>query len=260
MNGSNAGATAPQGSRERRRRELERRLKNARARLNRAERDVEALEGELSELNEQDSLDLIRSWGGVPDWSVLLQPNRGMCLYMLAGFLLERIGLREPMGVSAATNQFGVTIGVAAKKDPGAAADYVNRIRQSIEMLVPFIRPHEDGLLRFQVAGANIEDCALELRVSPDLATAKLVCLVFGRVVEEIAFDGGLGEALFYIQEMHPGYDVFEDPRDPATAPGDSGEALRAAIEAFVEGARQAGRPVPWATAIAGLEGATVDA
>lgn len=228
--------------RETQRADLKRKLKNAKARLSRAEADVDSLEDELSWLDEQDALDLIRSWRGVPDWSVLLEAERGMSLYKLMDFMLDRLGFRSS-GMWGDTKQVTLHFGIAAKDDPTEAAAYVARIRRTIEQIAPFVLPHGDGLLWFGINGADTDNCALELRMSPDLKSVKIVRLHYGEIDEEQVFSG-LGEALFHLQDKHPSDDAFEWHQDPADAPGGTGEYLRLALSAFFDGCRSAGIPI----------------
>lgn len=234
-------------SRENERKDVERRLRNARVRLKRAKSDVEDLEGQLAVLDEEDALDLIKSWRGVPDWSALLRSETAIHLYMLKSFFLEKMGLSH-RGKWTDIDQTVVSVGVADPKEPEAAVSYVSRIAAAIETVLPHFVIHDDGLAWFNVHGRGIEGFALELRVAPDLSVVKILRLVYQRVKEEMVFDG-LNDALFHLQGKHPASDAFEDPSDPAHAPGQSGQALREALSAFLEGCRSAGAPVDLAGA-----------
>ena len=230
--------------RETQRADLRRKLRNARARLSRAEADVRDLEADLSWMGEQDDLDMIRSWRGVPDWSALLQTRDGMCLHMLRSFMLERLGFHSPM-TWGDVGQAVLYFGVASKEDPAEGAAYVARIRRTIEQIAPFMLPHpSDGLLWFGISGDDTDNCGVELRIAPDLVSAvKISRLHSGVTMDEHTFSG-LGEALFYIQDKHPSNDAFEARRDPADYGGYSGDCLRLALEAFFDGCRSAGIPV----------------
>jgi hypothetical protein len=231
-------------SRETRRADLQRELRNAKARLARAERVIGNIKDELASMDGEDALDLIRSWRGVPDWSALLEAERGMHRYMLANFLLQRMGLSNS-GIWSDTKQIAVSVGVPTSADPVLANAAVARRRAALETVVPFILPtHNTSACRFHVLGRGIEDFALILRLSPDLASVSLARLVFRSVEEEIQF-ATLGEALIHIQAEYPCYDVADEWRpNPDHAPGETGEALRRALTAFIEGCRSAGMPI----------------
>ncbi|MAD35254.1 MAG: hypothetical protein CMO30_08910 [Tistrella sp.] len=224
--------------------DLKRRLKNAKARLARAEADVRDLEGELEGLDHQETLATIQGWRGVPNWSLLLDSEwGGMARHMLCGFMLDRMGLCHG-GSWSDTMQDVIAIGVYADSDPARAAEYVARLRASIEAVAPFVLPHEDGMLWFAIDGEGMDGFALTMRTSPDLGIVRIDQMRHGHVdgSEHLAT---LGEALFHLQVAHPiGWNRFEDHRHPNEAPGESGDALREALIAFMEGCRTAGTPI----------------
>jgi hypothetical protein len=223
--------------------DLRRRLRNAKERERRAKAEIDEIESELTWMAEQEMLDLIKSWRGVPDWSTLLISEQGMALYGLANFMLGRMGLWTS-NMWSDTKQIGIAISVAAKEDAGEAVTQVANVREAIEKISPHVLPHDDdGRLWFIVNGESIENCAVELRVSPDLSDIHLVTLHFGQIIEDLPFSV-LGEALYHIQTEYPGMDMFEDQTDPSHAPGYSGEMLRLALTAFIEGCRSAGLPI----------------
>jgi hypothetical protein len=178
----------------------------------------------------------------VPEWRVLLVAEQGMALYGLMNFMLGRMGLWNS-GMWSDTKQVTVTITVAPKDDLNDAVAQVAKIRESIEKIAPFVVPHEDGRLWFTVHGDNIENCGVELRMLPDLSDVHLVTLHYGEIIEDLRFEV-IAEALYHIQSEYPGQDWFEDRADPADAPGYSGEMLRMALTAFIEGCRSAGLPI----------------
>lgn len=230
--------------RETRRVDLQRKLKNAQARVARAERDVEDIEGELSTMAEEDAYDTIRSWRGVPNWPLLLQAEGATTsMYMLGQFMRERLGFMTS-GMWGDTKQYAIHFGIASKDNPADAAAYVEKMRRNIEIILPYVTPHKpDGLRWFGINGEDTDGCALTLRLSEDLGIIKLVREVHTTVTDELSFET-LGEALFHLQEKHPSHDAFEWLPSPADAPGGTGEALRYALTAFFEGCRTAGIPI----------------
>lgn len=232
--------------RESKRSELKRKLRNAKARLVRAEAAIDDIESELSWLEHDDTLDIIRSWRGAPNWSLLLNTTwGGMLRYMLCDFFLERMGFGH-CGTWSDTGQDVITIGVHNPLDPTTASSYVSRLRKSIEAIAGFVQPHEDGNLWFSIDGDNIEGFALTLRVSPDLLAVKIDRMHYGDV-EDTEHFATLGEALFDLQQNYPvSRSRFDDYRHPTDAPGDSGEALREALTAFLDGCRRENVPPDW--------------
>jgi hypothetical protein len=217
-------------------------LRNAKSKLARAEREVEFVEGEIYALDEEENLATIRSWRGKPDWPAIMRSGVMTSTWMLRKAFLERMGFRIGNDWSD-VDQCVVHVQVPAGTDPASSAAHVDRVRNSIEMLLPALVPHADGLVWFGISGENIENCAMELKVSRDLTQVQVVTMRHQRAVEVVEC-AGLGDALYHIQSRYPTEDEESYVTDPATAPGDTGEALRRAVTAYVEGCRIAGMPI----------------
>lgn len=229
--------------RETRRTELNRRLRNAKARLARAESEIADIQGELDSLQELEALDLLRSWRGIVDWPALMRRHLPTSIYMLRGHLLDRMGLRSGFDW-ADIDEPMLSISVPAASDAGEATRHVERVRGAVEFMLPFMKPHNDGRVWFTVIGEGLENYGIELRMTPDQSTVSLTRAMMGRVHSEEICDG-LGDALVRIQSTWPGDpEISEGPVDPNAMPGETGQALRQAMRAFVEGCRGAGVPV----------------
>jgi len=230
--------------RETRRSDLRRRLRNAAARKLRAEAEIEDVEGELAWMDEQEDLDLFRSWRGKPDWDALLKGKGTTCRYMLANYFAEWMGLRL-LGLRTDTDQQAIGLSVPTSEDSALAGEVVERRRRAIEAIAPFIIPaRTTSTIRFNVYGTNVDGFALELRLSRDLSDISLVKMQWGGVVEATPF-ATIGEALIHIQTTYPAGDVADEVGPQAEdAPGQTGDALRAALAAFLDGCRSAGMPL----------------
>jgi hypothetical protein len=165
-------------------------------------------------------------------------------MYMLSVFMLQRMGLDTGM-TNPTIQQNVVSFRVPTSADPDRASAAVARRRRALEAILPSIRTNDKGQVEFSVFGEGVDAFALSLCMTATGEAIELVRMEYGREVDRVPFDD-LGEALTHIQLEYPGPDVDEEwVPDPAGAPGSTGEAQRRAIEAFVEGCRVAGKPIP---------------
>ncbi len=225
---------------------LNRKLKQAERRRVAAEKAVADLSEKLDELNELDTLEVIRSWRGKPDWEYLLVGKRSTSSYALCDFMLERLGLRVGMGIRCDTGQRELCIAIADKGDAQLNSEHISQVRQGMAAIAPHIIPADDGLVPFSIRGENIEDCAKSMLVSPSLeGPTHIVTMHFGHELHRDVYSS-LGEALLYVQVNHPaGYDVFEDMSRVEDHPGYTGYYLAEAVKAYLDGCRSAGIPLP---------------
>lgn len=235
-----------QANRRARRLDLTKALGRARARLRRAENEVQDLESELEHMRVEDDLEAIRSWRGRPDWHFLLDNDRTTPVYMLRQHFLERMSLDSGMSW-ADTNAPAVGLRMGAGTPENPAEQQIEHVERSLEIIVPWLIPR-GGAVWINVYATDLTDRALSLVMAPDRTDVRLETMVLGRIIEEdrVVFSS-LREALVHVQLEFPmhDHDPIADWRRPEDAPGGTGDALRAALEAFVEGCRIAGAPLP---------------
>lgn len=145
------------------------------------------IEEELAELE-------VRSWGGIPNWKVLLQAKNSMFMYHALEHCLNEIGLHMGFGIWSDNSEKIVAIALDSG-DTGAVA----RNAAAMRAVAPHMKPHKGGWVWFNIHHHCMSDCAWTLRIA--LKTGKV------ELVQEVHFSeeqriecATLEAALAYVQ------------------------------------------------------------
>ena len=194
--------------------EAKREIAPLQARREALQREIRLLEEQFLAAHEVLAETVLAAMGGETDWSYLLDSsNVGGAASTAWVEATWKFGL-VATGSWESTGQRAVTI--ALHKDHPRSLE---RTAEGLRTLMPHMRPHADGWLRFRVLDNTDAASADELLVSPDGTRARLSR---GRA-KPVDF-GGLDAALAYVQENHwneRAEDVYqEDEPSPSFGPG----------------------------------------
>lgn len=181
------------------------RVKQKKAYFDQAEQQLQEEERQYYEVQLLRDQALVESWGGEADWSVLLDDSSrySMYIYDLCTELLGRVGLRTA-GAHHETRQKVLVVGFESGSDYELAEK-----RDALNQILPFIRAPRGEGAHICVESPEPSHYALCLKVHRQTGRASLCRLVFGREDDRTDFLN-LGEALSFIQRVHPDMDYVE--------------------------------------------------
>jgi hypothetical protein len=148
--------------------------------------------GELEKIAKQIDKLKFKNMGDAVDWKLLLEPGEGSQVrYDRRQQEISKIGL-HCMGMWTTTNQASI----AVKLTHGDKASF-DRTLAAIKTIAPYIIPHDDGLLWFQIFEHTLSaGGSFYLKCTPDLK-----CAHIGSTYRSILRTRTLSDALRYIQE-----------------------------------------------------------
>ena len=146
-----------------------------------------AIEEELAELE-------VRSWGGIPNWKVLLQNKNSMFMYHALEHCLKEIGLYMGFGIWSDNSEKVVAIALDSG-DAGAVA----RNAAAMRTVAPHMKPHKGGWAWFNIQHHSVADCAWTVRIALKTGKVDLVQEIRGFAEQRISFDT-LEAALGYVR------------------------------------------------------------
>lgn len=167
--------------------ELQAEIKKLERKADNAAATISSIEEELAELE-------VRSWGGIPNWKVLLQSKNSMFMYGALEHCLNEIGLRMGFGIWSDTGEKIVAIALDSGDRTAIA-----RNAAAIRTVAPHMKPHKGGCAWFNVLHNSMSECAWTIRIAIKTGKVELVQEIRCSEEQRIGFPT-LEAALQYVQ------------------------------------------------------------